>query len=383
VTAEIHFVQSEDAPILAGAGDQTLSCACGNVLISSYQPAQFLGVGIQCGRCATVTTTPALPEGKMPPASLITAEPSSEKRRGTMTVPPRVALVGRAEMERLGGLLRPVTPPEAPYHVTPALLDQVVAAFERHTGAGLPEIEAADPTNAFVGLRSHPLAWAVRHLRTRMQAGSWACMEDAPTANAVTHVTGFLHFITAWSRHPLFRAMVATAGDRGFSLHGLALFAGAHTLALMGNRIAFREPTGYPGRLEHFDLATGATAVVEVHMDVFDRFEFPFGRAWDPATLRSAVADVVAAAQGRINLRNPGLLLLSPGTALLGYDEALLDAVRAAVQALGRKNRGLMGVAPIVLRLQAVPDPQQVRFGYGLFPVLNRHYEGETPPRIG
>jgi hypothetical protein len=381
VTAEIHFVQGQDAPILIGSGDETLACACGNRLIEGFQPAQFLGVSIRCARCGTVTTTPPLAEGKLPPASLITAEPSLEPRLGAMTVPARVAVVGRAEMDRLGGLFRPVTPKDATYQISSALLDQTVAAFERHVGPALPQIDL-DPSNAFTGLRDHPLAWAVRHLRGRIEDPAWACMEDAPTANAVTHVSGFLHFVATWSHHPLFSAMAATVGDRGCSLHGLALFAAAHSLAMMGNRIAFRKPMGYPSRFEDFDLAINATDVVSARLEVFDRFEFPFGRPWDQAGLRAAVSDVVAGAQSRINLRNPGLLLLSPGSALPGFDEALIEAVKAAVQSLGRKNRGLMAVAPIVLRLQAMPDPHTVRFGYGLFPVSNRHYSGDSPAQI-
>jgi hypothetical protein len=299
-----------------------------------------------------------------------------------MKVPAGVAVVGRTEMERLGTLLRPVTPADSICHISPALLDETEAAFARLGHGGLPVI-AMDPSSAFGGVRDHALSWSVRRLRGRMRDASWACMENAPTANAVTHVTGFLRFVSTWSHHPLFPAMAATAADRGFSLHGLALFAAAHSLAMMGNRVGFREPAGYPARIEGFDLATGVTEVVRVHMDVFDRFEFPFGRAWDPVGLRAAVSDVVAGAQGRINLRNPGLLLVSPGTALAGYDETLVESVQAAVQAQGRKNRGLMAVAPIVLRLQALPDPHAVRFGYGLFPSVNRHYSGDTPPQIG
>ena len=143
------------------------------------------------------------------------------------------------------------------------------------------------------------------------------------------------------------------------------------------------EPLGYPGRLEDFALAINDSDTVGVQMDVFDRFEFPFGAKWDQASLRGAVADAIGAAQGHINLRNPGLLLLSPGTAMGGFDEALIEAVTAAVASVGRKNRGLMGVAPIVLRLQPLPDPHAVRFGYGFFPIANRHYRGETPLQIG
>jgi hypothetical protein len=90
------------------------------------------------------------------------------------------------------------------------------------------------------------------------------------------------------------------------------------------------------------------------------------------------VTDVVSRAQGRINLKNPGILLLSPGVALSGFDEALIEAVKFAVQSAGRRNRGLMAVAPIVLRIRTTPDPRAVQFGYGLFPILNRHYRGEA-----
>ncbi len=318
----------------------------------------------------------------MLPAKLIIAKPSTQPRSGAMQVASDTAVLGRAEMDRLGPLFRPVTPPNSTYRITAALLDEVAAAFQRHTGGQLPAVEA-DPSDPFTGVRGHPLAWAVRHLRARVRGETWACMEDAASANAVAHVTGFLHFIATWSRHPLFPVMAASAGDGGFSLHGLALFAAAHALTMMGNRVGFRAPTEHPGRIEAFDLAVGASAVISVKLAVFDRFEYPFGRPWDPVSLLAAVSEVVAGVQGRINLRNPGLLLLSPGTALLGFDEALIEAVKRAMPSVGNKNRGLMAVAPIVLRLQPMPDATTVRFGFGLFPVQNTHHRGGDGQIVG
>jgi len=163
----------------------------------------------------------------------------------------------------------------------------------------------------------------------------------------------------------------------------LARFAAAHCLNVMGNRLIFPPPLGYPGRVESFSLLTDTANALPVHVEVFDRFEFPFGRRWDHTSLRSAVSATIEAAQGRINLRNPGLLLLSPGSALGGYDAALHQAIEAAMLSLGRKNRGLMAVAPILLRQQPTPDPAAVRFGYGLLPVTNRRYQGETQIRAG
>jgi hypothetical protein len=36
-----------------------------------------------------------------------------------------------------------------------------------------------------------------------------------------------------------------------------------------------------------------------------------------------------------------------------------------------------------VLRLQALADPHAVRFGYGFFPIANRHYRGDSLLQFG
>ena len=378
--ADIHFVQGGDQPVMAGSDSGTLSCACGNRLIAGYDPELFLGVGIRCARCGAVTSTRPMAEGSALPLAAIVAEPSVEPRLTTMTVPPRVTVLGRAEMERLAALYRPVTPADNIYRLSPERLDAAAAAYERYVGASLPLV-ASNAREPFSGLRQHALGWAIGHLRG--QDESWRCVQDDPTANAALHVAAFLHFVATWSHHPLFPAMAATAAERGCSLHGLAPFAAAQCLSMMGNRINFPLPVGDPGRIEGFSLVTGAADLIPIHTEMFDQFEYPLGRPWDAAGLVAAVSEVIAAAQGRINLRNPGLLVLSPGSALAGFDEALIKAVETAMAALGRKNRGLIGTTLVTLRLQALPDPTAIRFGYGLFPLLNRHHRGENGLRIG
>jgi hypothetical protein len=374
---ETHFVQACDGPVFIGSGTGTLACPCGQTLIEGYDPPRFLAIGLQCGRCAAVTATPGLPQGTSPPFAVVVAEPIAEPRTSTTTLPPSAYVIGRVEYDRIATLYAPKTPEDSVYQITPALLDYVAAAFERCFETPLPDVAPAadDP---FAGIREHALGWAVAHLRGRMRAESWACRDSAATSAAATHVAGFLHFLRTWSHHPLFPAMAATAAERGFSLHGLAPFAAAHCLTMQGNRVGFPTPSGFPGRIEHLLVATGPTETVTGHVEVFDRFEYPYGQPWDAAGLRAAVSDIVLASQSRINLKNPGLLLLSPGVALGNFDETLIQAVQAAVQAVGRKNRGLMAVAPMVLRMQGLPDPHALRFGYGLFPVLNRHYRGES-----
>ena len=381
MSADVHFVQGGDEPVLAGAGTGTLSCLCGNTLVTGYDPGFIIAVGIQCARCSAVTTTQPLPDRAMLPSAVIMADPSATPRTDAMTVPPGVTVIGRAEIERLRVLFRPVTPPGNIYRFSTERLDEAVAAYEYHAGTTLPVIEA-EPGDPFRGLPVHALAWAIGHLRIRMRAESWACTEDQPTAAAALLVAGFLHFVATWAHHPHFPAMVATAAEHGCSLHGLAPYAAAHVLTIMGNLTSFPAPTGYPGRIEGLNLVTGPAETLPVEVDIFDRFEYPFGRRWDHARLRSAVAETIGAVQRRVNLRNPGLFLLSPGIALAGYDEALIQAINHAMLTLGRKNRGLMAVASIVLRLLPTPDPHAIQFGYGLFPVANRHYRGAHQLRM-
>jgi hypothetical protein len=378
VTAESNFVQACEEPIFIGRGDGTLACGCGQVLIEGYDPDRFLGVSIRCGHCAEVVVTPPLPTGSEPPSAVVVAEAVAEPRTGTTTLPANVYVVGRVEYDRIAALYQPHMPEDNVYRISADLLDQVAAASEAALGTPRPGCGGPSADDPFAGSMQHALAWAVAHLRRRLRADSWGSRESEASSAAATNVAAFLHFVRTWSHHPLFPAMAATAAERGFSLHGLAPFAAAHCLSLQGNRIGFPTPKDVSARIGHLYVAAGPSDRVTVHPEVFDRFEYPYGRVWDPASLQEAVSAVVLRSQGRINLKNPGILLLSPGIALGGYDEALIEAVKGAVQSAGRKNRGLMAVTPVVLRIQDTPDPHAVRFGYGLFPILNRHYRGET-----
>ncbi|MFL5252875.1 MAG: hypothetical protein ACJ8AI_08265 [Rhodopila sp.] len=378
----VHFVQRCGGPVFIGVGHDALDCGCGNRLIEAYDPARFIEISLQCERCGAVTTTPPLADGQAPPFTVIIAEPTAASCTFTATLSADAYIIGRTAMERLTALSSPRTPPDWAYQVTEGLLDEATAAHERVTGPRLPAVplDAADP---YAGLNANALGWSVRHLRERMRQGTWRADEGIATPIAVATLTGFLHFVATWSHHPRFAGMVAGAAARGFSAHGLAPFAAAHCVVMMGNRIRFTTQSNEEPRITSFSLAAGPTDVVPAHLDVLDRFEVPFGQPWTKTSLRAAVTDRLAACAGRINPRNHGVLLLSPGAALAGFDEALIETVREVLQSQGRRHRGLMAVAPMVLRLQQMPDPHTVRLCYGFFPVANRHYEGDAALQTG
>ena len=86
------------------------------MLIDGLFAGAFLAIGIQCARCAAVTTTEGLPDGGLPPRSAIVADAVGRSHGWTaMTVPPGYSVVGQAEMERLQALFQPATPDNT-YH---------------------------------------------------------------------------------------------------------------------------------------------------------------------------------------------------------------------------------------------------------------------------
>lgn len=367
--AHPHFIQPDNAAVFIGGGADTLTCPCGRTLIEGYEPARYLAVAIQCGGCGSITETPGLPAGRAIPTPVVLAEEAAEAVSGRR-LPDGASLFGRAEMNRVMALYRPRTLANNVYGFSDALLDDVAATAERLTGRALPDTASG----AADGLAQHALAWSLRHLRGRLRAGSWACFEAHATSIACITIAAFQHFTLTWQHHPMFPAMVATAAARGFSLHGTALFAAGHCLLMQKNGVGFPEPSLVTGQIETLRLAVGPSRSVDVVPHVFDRFEVPWGRAWNPEALRRAVHDAVEAEQGRINPRHPGMLLLSPGNALTGFDEALTEAVQAVMQAIGSRHRSLVAIAPILLRLVPCQSPTEVRFGYGLIPKENRHF---------
>lgn len=368
-----HFVQRCAGPVFIGQGSGTLACGCGQVLIEGYDPARFLAVALQCGQCDEVTVTPSLADETAPPFAVVIAEPLGEPRESPTTLPPSAFIIGRTEMDRITALYQPAEPGSNLYAFTSSLLDEAEEAYRRQAGAALPAVESN-----IGSLRVHALAWSIGHIRERMRDDGWACLDAPPISSACCHVAGFLHFQATWGHHPLFPAMFATAAEKGFSLHALTPFAAAYCLSRQGNRVGFPRQDGFPGRIEAFSVATGPTETLPVLTRAFDRYDYPSERPWDPAVLKSDAQELIEAEQARINPRNPGLLVVSLGATMGRFDEVFIGGVQAALSAVGRKHRGLMAVAPAMLRLLPAASSQQVQFGYGFFPVANRHYRGDT-----
>ena len=376
-----HFIQVGDDPAIIGEGTDDLRCQCGqSVLVKGYLPFNLLGIDIRCSRCGAITTTPGLLAETVPPAAVTPIDRRDQPLPRPATVARLTALASHEELARLTRLYAPQTPPSDRCAIDATLLDLVEADYDRLSGGRLDEhlgAVAAAGSGPLAGFRSHPLAWAVRHLRATHGAPGWTWFGTDEGSAATTIVGAFRHFVACWSHHPLFPAMAAAAADRGFSLHATAVFGAAKCLSDSGNRIAFTAPDPADGRVTDFSLAIGPTERWAVRVEVFDAFEWPFGKPWDQGTLRSAVTASVTAAQSRINLRHPGLLVLSAGAARSAFDQPLVEAINDAVQSHGSRNRGLAAVCAIMPKLVETEKPNEARFSFAFYPIANRRFIGE------
>jgi len=382
VTGLPHFIQRGDEPVVIGSDPGDIICACGSSVLARYCSASnLLGVGIRCGRCGAVTLMPPLPEGAFPPVGVLVAERQDQPREQPLRLPPHVALVSSEELTRLAALFGPRNPPSNRLRIDTAMLDRTEADYDRLSGGSLAADMTAvaraggDPGALY---RRLPLAWALRHLRDRAGPSVAASLMRHEGSVAATLLGAFRHFMDCWAHHPLFAAMAATAAEQRFSFHALALFGAAKCLSDSGNRVMFRVPEREAGKVTSFDLVLNPTDRLIVLLEVYDRHEWPALTPWEQPALDAAMTGLLASAQGRINRRRPGMLVVSGGAATGEFDQPFVDGMKAALAAEGRRNRGIAAMTAILPKQIAGAAADEIRFGYGFYPVINRHHAGTT-----
>jgi hypothetical protein len=369
-----HFVQSGKTPAITGTGFGLLGCRCGeSLLIAGYEPRQYLGISIECAACGQITDTPGLPEGMTPPASVTLIE------RGTGAPPPPITaatvLISREEMERLSALYEPRPTTDLVHKVSDTMLDDIEFQQSRWTEVPL------DPSPD--GYRDQPLAWAVKHFRERLRDPDWTTFASDDDGVAMTVLCAFRDMYASWVNHPLFGAMVRTAGAQGFSLHAMATFGAAKALAMAGNRVGFTATEGPRARILSQKLAIEGQTPISIAVNRFDKYEWPNGGKATPQNVLADVLKAMDAARGHINRLHPGILVLSSGASAALFDQYLTEALFTAIAQHGRRHRGLTALALIMPKIGVTGQPREVKFGYTFYPVPNRADEAGRPVRVG
>jgi hypothetical protein len=378
-----HFVQVGDTPVLIGDGTEDLACGCGQpVLIKGYRPDRMMAVSIRCSSCGTVTTTPDLPPGAMLRGQVVPLKRDAQPMPNPGVLQPGVTFADHATVERAEAPLRPRSPVSDPLTLSTPLLHEVAADYDRLTGgAYAAHIEASRPLE-WTGVRRYPLAWSCLHLE------AWLARPDLPllgiieTTVAAVHVGAFRQFLTVWGHHPMFPQMAAFAASTGFALHELAVFATLGAMFDAGNRIGLMQPPDGKPRMREWSVQT-TDGLLALETAAFPRFAWPDGKPWSAASVRSALLGAIDAARGRINQRNPGILVLSPGLVPEGFDPWMQEAMERVFRASGRSHRGLAGLAMVAPRVLVADRVNRFGFGWIFQPVANPAFAGENKVVVG
>ena len=352
------------------------SCACGqSLLIAGYEPRNFLGIAIQCAACGRISETPGLPHGAPPPPAVTLVE------RGAENPPSAIDQRHRPDQPRGN---------RTPRGAVSAAIDRHRSARDQRRAARRCGVPAAplDRASRSIPRRAttsdHALAWAVAHFRGRLRDPEWTSFADDADIVAVTIIAAFRDLFASWVHHPLFGAMVNTAAAQGFSLHAMAMFGAAKSLASAGNRVGF-VPTAGAQAADCFvsvgagragsDVGRGATGSIGSSGRTARKARPDGARGGDRGDGRRCKAASIGCGRG--------ILVLSGGISHGGVDQLLLDSINAALASHGKRHRGLAAVAAIFPKVG--PTGQAARGAVRLLVLsdANRNHAVGQSVRIG
>jgi hypothetical protein len=219
-------------------------------------------------------------------------------------------------------------------------------------------------------------------LRQQIDQPGWSWLGHDDDAMAAMYVAALQDLLNCWGQHPLLARLASPLAERGRFLRTMTGFATARLLFDAGNRVGFLPPT--PGNADvqlHFSTAAGEPLSLAMLAPEALQWKERDGRS--PQVIRSAVVDALASARGRVNSRNPGVVVLSVSILYPDFDQALVDGIHAAFRAVGRKHGGVAAVSVIMPKVMPAGQPDRVGFGYSFYPIRNPHFFGENPIMLG
>jgi hypothetical protein len=349
------------------------------VLIEGYLPANFLAIRIRCFRCGAITATPGLPDGDIPPRSAVAVDAAQTPMVAAANVPRGAVLACRDALEHDYVLTRPGSWPDQPVLLSRAMLEAAAADYDRLTGGRLEEHAAASPAAAGAAQGDYPFAWAVLRLRDRIDRTGWSWLYQDDDAMAAMYVTAMHHLMWCWGRHPLLSRLTAPLAQPDRFIRTVVTLAVAKLLFDAGNRVGF----AFVADEVDLNFATVADEPLSLALLAPESLQWRQKDRRSPDTLRGAVIDALAAAQGRVNRSKPGIVVLAASILQPDFDQMAVDAIHAAFQSVGRRHRGVAAVAVVVPKVLPAGQPDRIGFGYALYPIRNPRFAGESPVRLG
>ncbi len=273
-------------------------------------------------------------------------------------------------------LTRPRSLPDVPLGLTREPIEAAAASYDTLTGGQLAAQVEASLGASGEDPGAYPFVWSVqRPAGEPTSRPDWSWLYQNDDALAAIHVVAMHHLVQCWGHHPMFARLAARMGEAGQYLRTLCAFATAKLLHDAGNRVGFSDDLGL-----HFTTAADeplSLALLEPPL-----LQWRVRERCNPTAVKDAVIEAVGSVQSRVNRLRPGLVVLAVSVWHPDFDQMLVDAIQAALQAVGRRHRGVAAVAAIMPKGLPAGATDRIAFGYAFYPLLNPRFMGENPIRM-
>ncbi|MEJ0018054.1 MAG: hypothetical protein WDN25_16095 [Acetobacteraceae bacterium] len=346
--------------------------------MTGYLPANLVAIRLRCARCGAITTTPGLVPTEILPRTAVPIEPIGQPMPTTAGLRPGDVLVCARTLASEYAGNRPLPWPDEPVAVTQALLEDAARGYDRLAGGRLAAQIEASPAADDAEHGPYPFAWSVARLRTKIGTPGWSWLNQDDDAMATMHVVALRHLMRCWGQHPLLPRLTAALAEPDGLIRTLVTLGTAKLLYDAGNRVGFTLADAEPGL--HFSTSAGDPLTLALLEPEALKWRQRDRRT--PASLRAAVIEAVNGVQSRVNRTRPGIVVLASSILQPDFDQMLVDAIHAAFDVAGRRNRGVAAVAVVMPKVLQAGHPDWVGFGYAFYPILNPRFMGQNPIRL-
>ena len=378
-----YLIQGSTDPAFRGTARCEAVFLCENcefLLIENYIPEDYVGVGIQCFRCAHVSTTPADLDGEVFSASVVTLGDNGRfLLESTVSTSPDVTITTDAAYTAALLSMRPRD--GLSLTLSREGLDEAVAIYER-ISPGLFNLQESilARTNDADPLK-FPFAWAIRYFRRCFDSGELN-IDRVESQTAFLWLRLFLDAVGSWQHHPRFPVVGKDMTKPDSFLHTVGQLLTAKYLFEAGNQIglSLEDQAGHSNP----DLYIRSAPFGRIHLEVkaprklqsVDQAPIDLGFA--KATLKQ----VIDRSKRQINKHHKGALVIISSLHDDNSPRLLRQHTENWLQAHGRTRKSLAAIV-IVSTIGGVSrqygkDLSQTH-GLSFDPVLNPHFDGPNP----
>ena len=325
------IVQGSLNPVFRGLSDRNLLCsACGHVLVDRYEPRKLIGLGIECFKCKTVTTSAPWPSDEALPTNLVTC--GKEGRfliKGTVDQSGNATLASDQEIERIKKLVGVAQDQSGSIDLSAEGLENLSMEINVLTNNSMARA-LGETRRAFnkgnTQFTKYPPAWAMVHLERQLANGEINIVGIDGTA--IAYIQWLKHAANRWRHHPLFNS-VARGLVHEFH-HSLTFLVIASYLSDHGNPIGFTNTDVAVGQSPDLYVNIGPATRLSIEVKAPDELHWP-ASVPTPERLALIIERQAKAARGQITGESGGILVLGAFHPNHGFDDMLADAVKKVV----------------------------------------------------